>query len=59
MDNTKLVITFVGTVFMVALCGIIVLAVRDQNVPDVLQNIAVGSMTLLGGLLVPAKTPPE
>lgn len=34
-----------------ALAGIVVLAVVDKPVPDVLQNLAVGSLTALAGML--------
>lgn len=50
----KLVIGFVGLTLLVALGGIIVLAVTDHSTPDVLQNIAIGALTGLVGLLVPA-----
>ena len=54
MTPIRLVISIIGAVLLVALVGIIVLAVRGLAVPDVLQNIAVGSLTGLVGLLVPA-----
>lgn len=41
----------VGALAVIAVLGIIGLAVYGQPVPDVLQNVAVGSMTGLLGLL--------
>jgi hypothetical protein len=52
--NLRLVVGFVGGVFLLSVVGIIALATMEKAIPDVLQNIAVGSMTLLGGLLVPS-----
>lgn len=46
------VIAAVALLALVALCGIIALALRGQVIPDVLQNIAVGSLTGLTALLV-------
>ena len=51
---TRLVIGFVGLVLLGALVGIILLASQGNPIPDVLQNIAVGALTGLVGLLVPA-----
>lgn len=53
MTPTKLVVLIVGTALLAGLAGIIVLAAQDRTVPDVLQNVTIGSLTLLGGLLVP------
>lgn len=50
----RLVIGFVGITLLAALIGIIVLASQGLGIPDVLQNIAVGALTGLVGLLVPA-----
>lgn len=50
----RLVIGFVGGVLLVSTGGIIVLAATGHTIPDVLQNIAVGALTGLVGLLVPA-----
>lgn len=50
----RLVIGFVGLTLLGALAGIVVLAAQAHNIPDVLQNIAVGALTGLVGLLVPA-----
>ncbi len=50
----RLVIGFVGLTLLGALAGIVLLALNGQPVPDVLQNVAVGALTGLVGLLVPA-----
>lgn len=50
----RLVIVFVGLTLIGSLVGIVVLAVNEHTVPDVLQNIAIGALTGLVGLLVPA-----
>lgn len=55
----RLVIGFVGVTLLAALIGIIVLASEGQGIPDVLQNIAVGALTGLVGLLVPAGRGPD
>lgn len=54
--NTRLVILAVALVLIIAVVGIIVLATNGQPIPDVLQNIAVGSLTGLVGLLVPSRS---
>lgn len=51
---TRLVVALVGGLALVALVGIIALAWTGSPVPDVLQNIAIGALTGLVGLLVPA-----
>ena len=52
MDRLLLVIAFVGTCLLGAVLGVVVLALNGQTIPDVLQNIAVGALTGLVGLLV-------
>lgn len=47
------VVLIVGSTLVGGLAGIVALAVLHQPVPDVLQNVTIGSLTLLGGLLVP------
>lgn len=47
-----LVIMLVGLTLLGSTAGIIVLASQGMPIPDVLQNIAVGSLTGLVGLLV-------
>ena len=55
MKNTvALVIGFVGIALLGCLVGIVVLALNSQPTPDVLQNVAVGCLTGLVGLLVPS-----
>lgn len=48
----RLVIAFVGCTLLGSLAGIVLLALNSQPIPDVLQNVAVGSLTGLVGLLV-------
>jgi hypothetical protein len=40
-----------GAGFLLSISGIIVLAVLQRPTPDVLQTLAVGSMTAIGALL--------
>jgi hypothetical protein len=40
-------------VIVLCVLGIIALALREQPVPDVLTNVTIGALGLLGGLLVP------
>ena len=51
--NLRIVINIVGAVIVLTLLGIIVPAVREQPIPDVLTNLGIGALGLLGGLLVP------
>lgn len=44
-------LTLLGTLAILSCAGIVALAVLERPIPDVLQNIAVGSMTALGALL--------
>ena len=53
--NVKWVFWIVGAVLLLAVAGIIALALSDRAIPDVLQNIAVGSLAGMLGLLVPAR----
>ncbi len=55
MTSIRLVVGFVGVTLLAGLTGIVVLAANGQAVPDVLQNVTVGALTGLVGLLVPAK----
>lgn len=57
MNRLNLVICFVGTCLLASLVGIVVLAyaMPARTIPDVLQNVAVGSLTGLVGLLVPTE----
>lgn len=54
MSSLRLVIGFVGITLLGGLFGITLLALNDHPIPDVLQNITVGALTGLVGLLVPA-----
>lgn len=48
----RLVAFILGSALLVALVGIIALAVLAHPIPDVLQNLAVGAMSALAALLV-------
>lgn len=50
--NIGRALVILGAGFLLSIGGIIALAVRGQAVPDVLQNLAVGSMGMIGALLV-------
>lgn len=52
----RMVVAILGGVLVCCVVGIIVLAARAQTVPDVLQNVAVGALTGLVGVLVPTRT---
>lgn len=53
MTYSRLVILAVALALVLCIVGIIVLAVLGHPIPDVLQNIGVGSLTGLVGLLAP------
>lgn len=55
----QLVILIVGLVLLVAVVAISYLATIGQAIPDVLQNVAVGALTGLVGLLVPSQRNPR
>lgn len=44
-------LTLLGALALLSCAGIIGLAVLGKPIPDVLQNVAVGSMTAVGALL--------
>lgn len=48
----RLVVLILGAVLLLSVAGVIALAITSVPVPDVLQNIAVGTLTGLVGLLV-------
>lgn len=52
----RMVIAFIGLVLLTCVIGIIALAWQGQPIPDVLQNIGVGALTGLVGVLVPSRT---
>lgn len=54
MPSVRIVVLLVGALALVALVGIIGLSAQGNPIPDVLQNVAVGALTGLVGLLVPA-----
>lgn len=56
MTTIRLVIVILGAVLLASVVGIIGLSYAGQSTPDVLQNIAVGSLTGLVGVLVPTRT---
>lgn len=52
----RMVIGFIGTVLLVCVVGIIYLAATGHPVPDVLQNVTIGALTGLVGVLVPSRS---
>lgn len=52
----RMVIGFIGAVLLACVVGIVVLSATDHTVPDVLQNVAIGALTGLVGVLVPSRT---
>lgn len=53
MIELKYVVIALATTLLVCVLGIIALAMTAHAIPDVLQNIAVGALTALAGVLVP------
>jgi NADH:ubiquinone oxidoreductase subunit 4 (subunit M) len=51
MTDIRLVIGALTLALVLAVVGIIYLAAQALGIPDVLQNIAVGSLTALAGVL--------
>lgn len=58
MTPTRLVVCILGLVLVLCVAAIGLLALQGLPAPDVLQNIAVGSLTGLVGLLVPTRGQP-
>lgn len=56
-DVVSVVIYVIGLVLTLAVALIGLLAYNGQPIPDVLQNVAVGSLTGLVGLLVKSPAP--
>lgn len=56
MTHLKFVIGILGAVLLACVIGIIVLAANERTIPDVLQNIGVGALTGLVGVLVPSRS---
>lgn len=57
MKNANLyliVVSFVGVTLLGGLAGIVMLSAMERTIPDVLQNVTIGALTGLVGLLVPA-----
>lgn len=57
MTNFRLylmVVAFIGVTLLAGVAGIVVLAVLERPTPDVLQNVTIGALTGLVGLLVQA-----
>lgn len=44
-------LTMLGALALLSCSGVIALAALEHPIPDVLQNLAVGSMTAVGALL--------
>lgn len=53
--NLKYVLIILGAALLIGIGGIIALAATASSVPDVLQNVVVGCLTALAGLLVQDK----
>lgn len=58
MPPIRLVILLLGSTLLLCVALIGLLAYQQSPIPDVLQNVAVGSLASLGTLLVPTRTPP-
>lgn len=55
MNDLRNVVYIVGAALLLCVAGIIMLAAIDPDpIPDVLQNLAIGSLTGLVGLLAPS-----
>lgn len=55
IQTFRLAIIFVGLTLIVSVMGIIYLALETQPIPDVLQNVSIGALTGLVGLLAVPK----
>ena len=55
--NLKYVVVILGATLLLCVGGIIYLTAIEEvrTIPDVLQNIAIGTLTALAGILVPSK----
>lgn len=56
MTTIRLVIGILGAVLLLCVALIGLLAWHERAIPDVLQNIAVGSLASMGTLLVPTRS---
>lgn len=59
MSLTGRVVLAVSTLGILSVCGVIALAIVQHPIPDLLQNVAIGSLTGLVGLLVPTSGEPQ
>lgn len=52
---TLAVVVIVGLTLLGGLAGIVGLSLAEpaRSIPDVLQNVTIGALTLLGGILIP------
>lgn len=53
ISTTTMVVMFVGVGLLASLGGVIVLAFQGVEIPDALKTYIVGSVGMLGGILVP------
>lgn len=53
LSTTTIVVLFVGVGLLGSLGGVIVLALHGIEIPDALKTYIVGSVGMLGGILVP------
>lgn len=51
--TTTIVVLFVGIGLLMSLGGVIFLALNGVEIPDALKTFIVGSVGMLGGILVP------
>lgn len=51
MSPTRLVIALAGAALLVSIALVGVLAVLEKPTPDFLQNVGIGALGLLGGIL--------
>lgn len=56
MVEVKYVVAALAGVLVLSVAGIVLLAYVERPIPDVLQNLAVGSLTALAGVLVPVRS---
>lgn len=52
---TAIVVASVAALGILSVLGVIVLAIVQHPIPDLLQNVAVGSLTGLVGQLLPSR----
>lgn len=61
MTDLKIVVGGLFTVLLVSVCwiGYLAAALPARTIPDVLQNVAVGALTALAGVLVRPRDTPD